>query len=140
MRLGATNSGHGLTTVYLELNYHCNFRCHYCYVGQKKTSHRAARIDIKALESALAATRQNGARELVFLGGEPTLSNSLIAAIRLGQQIGFESIGLVSNGTKIDRDLLATLSANNGWINLSMRGGSPRTFNINAGRHNAWDI
>jgi radical SAM protein with 4Fe4S-binding SPASM domain len=124
--------------MYVELNNGCNYACSYCYLGSKKTTLRKVQQSPDDLRTMLAWGRENGVDETIFLGGEPTLYTYFRPAVQMAAEFQFESIGVVTNGSRLSADLCAFLKDYGAWANLTMRGGCSETFNGNARRPAAW--
>jgi MoaA/NifB/PqqE/SkfB family radical SAM enzyme len=85
--------------VDLKLGFACNNRCEFCVQGDKRTRH-GARPFARIRQDLLEAWRE-GAREVVFTGGEPTLHDGLLPAIRLARELGYQHIQLQTNGRRL---------------------------------------
>ncbi|CAI2173782.1 1527_t:CDS:1 [Funneliformis geosporum] len=90
----------------IAVNFHftrkCNYECGFCY-HTAKTSDKPTMIDAKF---ALRKLKDGGMRKLNFAGGEPFLyPNYLGELVRFCKQdLGLESVSIVTNGSKVKRD------------------------------------
>lgn len=85
------------TTEYgsLVVTHECNKHCHFCidkYRGQ------AEYITLPNVEKALQFAKGKGLKEILIVGGEPTLHPNIIEIAKIVKQHGFKSI-LTSNYT-----------------------------------------
>ena len=88
-----------LLSVLLELTYHCNLSCWFCYNDvSQKSAHLSLEQHLKLLED-LAAMQ---VFHLVLTGGEPLAHPSFFAIGRRAKELGFV-VRLKSNGHLIDR-------------------------------------
>ena len=79
----------------LKLGYSCNNNCLFCAVGSKRERPDKSTVELKAdLEKAFG----NGAKGVVFTGGEPTIRPDLAELIKYAKEIGFEDLFIQSNG------------------------------------------
>ncbi len=82
--------------VIVNLTYRCNNRCRFCAVGDRP----ARDAHLPAVVAALEAQHARGARLLDIDGGEPSLHPDLFEVIAVGRRLGFEHIGLITNGRR----------------------------------------
>ena len=81
--------------VALFVGYSCNNDCRFCVVADKRDYPDKTTQDIKReLEEAYA----NGAKEVVFTGGECTLRKDIFEIVKFAKTIGYLSIQIQTNG------------------------------------------
>ena len=83
-------------TMVIDITYLCNYSCHYCRWGSKKTEGRVH----KSLESILASSKDLeliGTQRIVLSGGEPLLHPEINAIVSHYSKI-VEEVVLISNG------------------------------------------
>lgn len=96
---------HGSRRVPLSVNYHftrqCNYACKFCF-HTAKTSHVTALDEAKR---GLLLLREAGCVKLNFSGGEPFLEPKFLGELveYCHETLRFESVSIVSNGSKITR-------------------------------------
>jgi pyruvate-formate lyase-activating enzyme len=105
--------------IIVSLDRRCNNRCRFC--SQADLDPERPRSDVTAqLEQAYAA----GCRRVDFVGGEPTIHDELPDAIGLARRLGFERIGLQTNGRRMAyrsyTDMLATAGLTH--VDVSLHG------------------
>lgn len=83
--------------IYYYLTFACNLRCLHCYVGDRAAAPTYARP--AEVAGDLASRYRTGARQVVFLGGEPTLHPSYERILETAHRIGYTQITVDSNGT-----------------------------------------
>jgi len=84
--------------VDLKIGFYCNNRCAFCVQGDKRS--RFAPKSLREIETLLREGRDKGADSLVFTGGEPTIHETFLDAVRLGRELGYEVIQIQTNGRK----------------------------------------
>jgi radical S-adenosyl methionine domain-containing protein 2 len=89
----------------LSVNYHftraCNYACKFCFHTDKSKVKRPILEDAQRL---LGLLYQAGSRKINFSGGEPFLFPKLLGEMcRFSKEQGFESVSIVSNGSRITR-------------------------------------
>jgi MoaA/NifB/PqqE/SkfB family radical SAM enzyme len=83
--------------VFFHILTRCNLKCRHCYINPSQ--HGQNTLPLATIQTWLAALSQNSnTKNLIFLGGEPTLHPDLPAAIRHARQLGFGSITVDTNG------------------------------------------
>ena len=80
----------------LKVGFACNNFCRFCVQGDKREKLPAKSRD--ELCRALAEGRRSGARGVVFTGGEPSLHEGLLDAVRHARGLGYEDIQIQTNG------------------------------------------
>jgi MoaA/NifB/PqqE/SkfB family radical SAM enzyme len=84
----------GPPTATVNVTYVCNNDCVFCAVGPRTgiASHPTGqRRDLDAL-------RRRGVRAIEFDGGEPTTNPELVPLVRHARALGFQHVGLTTNG------------------------------------------
>jgi radical S-adenosyl methionine domain-containing protein 2 len=90
----------------VAVNYHitreCNYECKFCF-HTAKTSHVESTENAKKIVLQL---RQGGFRKINFAGGEPFLQPKLLGILCQYAKVEckFESVSIISNGSKIKED------------------------------------
>lgn len=78
----------------LKLHFYCNNNCRFCVQGYKRNVFYKSKEEIfKELEDG----RKDGAEEVVFTGGEPTIHRNLVEAIEYARELGYKNIQLQTN-------------------------------------------
>lgn len=85
--------------VDIKLGFSCNNCCEFCVQGNKRALHGARPSHQVLLD--LQQGREQGASEVVFTGGEPTLQKTLIPAIRAARALGYSSVQVQTNGRSL---------------------------------------
>lgn len=136
------------TPTPLVLNWHlteaCNYRCRYCYATWNESAcpreliHSPERT--AALLSELYRFFQPGNRanplasrmswssvRLNLAGGEPLLhAGKLLAIVSQARALGFE-VSMISNGSRLTRELLDRLAPQLTWLGISIDSACPET-------------
>ena len=75
----------------------CNLKCRHCYINPAQHGEDILPLTtIKAWLEAFAPESES--KNLIFLGGEPTLHPDLPAAVKHARRLGFGSITIDTNG------------------------------------------
>lgn len=111
--------------VGLVLTHACNLACTYCYTGEKKRVRMSREMAMRALDVAFSPKRT--ALQLTFFGGEPLLEAELLLEVaaearRRAAPATKLLLQTTTNGTLLDRDLLARLDALGVHLTLSLDG------------------
>ncbi|MDH0445078.1 viperin family antiviral radical SAM protein [Stutzerimonas stutzeri] len=132
----------------LVINWHlteaCNYRCQYCYAAWSESACRRELIHdperTTALLSELYRFFRPGNRanplasrmswnsvRLNLAGGEPLLhADKLPAIVSQARALGFE-VSMISNGSRLTRELLDQLVPQLTWLGISIDSASPET-------------
>jgi len=117
-----------MRTLELIVHYRCNARCTVCVAStldQSRVMAPSEAIDY------MRRARADGARKLVFGGGEPTLHSGLPELIAAASALGFEDIEVHTNGlllASVDR-AHALAEAGLSTVVISLKGHIARTHN-----------
>ena len=83
--------------VFFHILTQCNLKCRHCYINPQQHGHLT--LPLATIQAWLAAFSENShTKNLIFLGGEPTLHPELPAAIKFARKMGFGSITVDTNG------------------------------------------
>jgi len=75
----------------------CNLKCRHCYINPAQ--HGKDTLPLATIKGWLDAfAPDSGSKNLIFLGGEPTLHPDLPAAVKHARRLGFGSITIDTNG------------------------------------------
>jgi MoaA/NifB/PqqE/SkfB family radical SAM enzyme len=75
----------------------CNLKCRHCYINPAQ--HGKDSLPLATIKAWLEAfAPYSGSKNLIFLGGEPTLHPDLPAAVQHARRLGFGSITIDTNG------------------------------------------
>jgi len=83
--------------VYLHLTEKCNSNCKHCYLGSKKNQDF---LSWEQIEKSLRFFREKGFSSLQITGGEPYFSAYFYQTISLANKLGYDYIGVSTNGTR----------------------------------------
>lgn len=119
--------------VFFHILTQCNLKCRHCYINPRQ--HGQDSLPLTTIQAWLKAFADNShTKNLIFLGGEPTLHPELPAAVRFARELGFGSITVDTNGylfhnilQKVNPDEVDTFS-------FSLDGATPATNDRIRGR------
>jgi MoaA/NifB/PqqE/SkfB family radical SAM enzyme len=114
------------SNIFFHILTKCNLRCRHCYINPEQ--HGQNTLPIAVIAAWLEAFASNRiSKNLIFLGGEPTLHPDLPAAVKYARQLGFGSITIDTNGFLFG-DILANVTpAEVDYFSFSLDGASRET-------------
>lgn len=93
------------TNLFFHILTKCNLKCRHCYINPGQ--HGENSLPLPVITAWLEAFAQDiNSKNLIFLGGEPTLHPDLPAAVKHARRLGFGSITIDTNGY-LFHDILA---------------------------------
>ncbi len=118
----------GINTFWLVLNYICNNRCFGCYAQGSNFTDQSMKFDYAF--NIIKMMKEIGAKDCLFIGGEPTLYPDLKELIFLGKETGIE-FKLVTNGRKLAdfHYLKALIDVGLKHASISIEGANSETHN-----------
>jgi molybdenum cofactor biosynthesis enzyme MoaA len=108
------------TNAYLSivLGDHCNKHCKFCVAD---LIHKKQKLNISKIEKHLDfCIERMGIKEVLILGGEPTIFESLFDVIKMCKGKGFEKIIMTTNGIKLIEDDFQDKLANSGLTHCNI--------------------
>ena len=99
----------------LHINGICNYSCGFCF---SKNLGNEIMTPLQ-WEPILRDLWKRGVTKINFAGGEPTLHPQIIELCELAKSIGF-TVSIVTNGSKIDNELMKKMKGFVDWIGLSI--------------------
>ncbi|MGI9286581.1 MAG: radical SAM protein [Pseudomonadales bacterium] len=86
--------------VEIRLGYRCNARCPFCYYLDSVTSSKGEPSTQQVL-SRLRVMRKQGATEVEFTGGEPTIRKDIFELVAYATELGYINISFITNGLRL---------------------------------------
>lgn len=120
-----------IETLYILPTDDCNFSCRYCYVANtmkgKTKTYMTEEIATRSVRLFWKHSRSQGAKSIVFHGGEPTLNKAtVISTIRYARQTAGDhaspNIVLFTNGSNMSAGFAEFLASNNVFVVFSIDG------------------
>lgn len=87
-------------TIWLSLTYDCNNRCEWCYSASNFSNNRKKVLDSAQEDSVIKLINSLGVRNLILIGGEPTVHPRLLDIIRKFDDSNLK-VGMVTNGRRL---------------------------------------
>lgn len=111
----------------------CNLKCRHCYINPSQ--HGTETLDLDTLKAWLRLFSMEGSRLLksvedtnvIFLGGEPTMSPHLADAIKYARALGYASITVDTNGYLFNDILERVTPQEVDFFSFSLDGVEPGT-------------
>lgn len=86
--------------VEIRLGYRCNARCPFCYYLDSVTSSEGEPSTQQVIRR-LQIMRKQGATEVEFTGGEPTIRKDIFELVACAKDLGFVNISFITNGLRL---------------------------------------
>lgn len=136
-------------TVELELTFHCNNRCIFCYNSIQPTSKKVVsgeadeittsqELRTDSLVKILDELKQSDVGTITFTGGEPFIRRDLLEIIEYAYSLDFPSLALVTNGRLITAEKAKQLSQILSFIQVSLHSANPGIHDFLVGRPGAF--
>lgn len=108
----------------VDTNMVCNLACSYCYLGDR--TEEKGTLDLDALFASLRSAVNHDAKLIAFIGKEPLADTRALDIIkRLSHIRGADKkfrVGMVTNGTLVERRIDEILEADPCYIDISIDG------------------
>ncbi|MBD3359224.1 MAG: radical SAM protein [Candidatus Buchananbacteria bacterium] len=85
-----------MSRVDIKIGFACNNMCQFCVQGDKRFKFKNRTLN--EIKKALKTANAQGSQGVVFTGGEPTLHDNILEAVKYANDLGFQSIQLQTNG------------------------------------------
>ena len=114
------------TNLFFHILTRCNLKCRHCYINP--IQHGKKSLPLPTIKAWLEAfSNSSNSKNLIFLGGEPTLHPELAAAVKHARRLGYGSITIDTNGYLFG-DILAKVSpAEVDYFSFSLDGATRET-------------
>lgn len=123
-------------TINLHMVRACNYKCGFCFAGFRDCSKGfLPQPELHEILRQIAAQplfRGKG-RKVNFVGGEPTLSPTLVEDVCYAKSLGLKT-SIVTNGSRLSPEMLNSLSGHLDLLAISIDSVDPET-NRKIGRH-----
>jgi Arylsulfatase regulator (Fe-S oxidoreductase) len=112
------------SNVYFLLTPNCNLRCKYCFQEDDYHDRTEAAVTRQVVDDFITFARAHDFKHVELFGGEPLLyKDALLYTVRaLRERLPAASVGLVTNGTLLDDEIMALLEDNPVNMLLSLDG------------------
>ncbi|MBI3398317.1 MAG: radical SAM protein [Deltaproteobacteria bacterium] len=113
-----------IESIYFILTANCNLKCKYCFQGTNYHIQPNAMANRKVIDAFVEYCRKSKIHHVEIFGGEPLLYKDLFeyTVINLNEKTPKTSIGIVTNGTLIDKKIMNILETKPISILLSIDG------------------
>lgn len=98
----------------IRLGFRCNARCGFCYYQELLDVDPSQEPTTAKIIRSLQCLRENGATEVEFTGGEPTIKEDLPKLAAHAKSLGFVNISLITNGLRLAKYSYAETLVNAG--------------------------
>ncbi len=135
------SGGQGMDRVEIQLGHLCNNRCVFCISGHLTHRKEAPLLPAILIRQRLREARAAGIEHLTFLGGEPTIQPSFMDVLEFAVELGFSTIVVFSNGTRLHRPgMLERILETGGHFEfrLSFQGGNEAAHERTTRRRGSW--
>lgn len=114
-----------IDTVYINVTNQCNLCCDYCLVGQHRKKEVLSFDTFNKFFKSIEEYVRKNKREIHFIlyGGEPILEKRiLVYVIDKLSTLDKSIIGIITNGTLLEIDLIKYLAKKGVYVNISLDG------------------
>ena len=119
--------------IFFHILTRCNLKCRHCYINPRE--HGRDRLSLESIKTWLTAFSDNSHKKnLIFLGGEPTLHPDLAEAIEVAHNLNFGSITVDTNGYLFNNILEKVTPDQVDTFSFSLDGATPATNDRIRGR------
>lgn len=125
------------STVFWDITGECNLRCVHCYNLEGKQQENE--LSTEEIKRALEEMSAFGVRGLSFSGGEPFLRKDMLEIVHHASKLGFDSVGVSTNGILLDRDIVRQLTAVNLNVQVSIDGDEAQLHDMARGVKGAFE-
>ncbi len=110
-----------ITYLRVSLTEQCNFRCGYCYGSVDKPEMNKQRSSDKDISRLISIFASLGVNKVRFTGGEPLLREGIIDIVKRTSELnGIATIGMTTNGYRLNRFLRPLIDAGLNRLNISL--------------------
>ena len=121
------------TNLFFHILTQCNLKCRHCYINPKQ--HGKNSLSLATITAWLEAFSQDSnSKNLIFLGGEPTLHPDLSTAVKEARKLGYGSITIDTNGYLFGDILNKLTPADLDYFSFSLDGATRQTNDRLRGR------
>jgi len=114
------------TNIFFHILTTCNLKCRHCYINPAQ--HGKDTLPLPTIKAWLEAFSKNSnSKNLILLGGEPTLHPELAAAVKHARGLGFASITIDTNGYLFGDILAKVTPAEVDYFSFSLDGATRET-------------
>ena len=114
------------TNLFFHILTKCNLKCRHCYINPAQ--HGKNTLPLSTITAWLEAFSHNSnSKNLIFLGGEPTLHPDLATAVKQACRLGFGSITIDTNGYLFGDILSRVTPEEVGYFSFSLDGATRET-------------
>jgi radical SAM protein with 4Fe4S-binding SPASM domain len=125
------------STVFWDITGECNLRCAHCYNFEgKRQDNELSTVEIKRTLEEMSAF---GVKNISFSGGEPFVRKDMLDIVNHAVNLGFDSVGVSTNGILLDRDTVRQLTAAKLNIQISIDGDDAPSHDKARGVKGAFD-
>jgi MoaA/NifB/PqqE/SkfB family radical SAM enzyme len=114
------------TNIFFHILTKCNLKCRHCYINPEQ--HGINTLSLPTIKAWLETfALDSRTKNLIFLGGEPTLHPDLPAAVEYAHDLGFGSITIDTNGYLFHDILLKVRPSEVNYFSFSLDGATRDT-------------
>jgi GTP 3',8-cyclase len=115
-------------TVEIDLTNNCNHKCSFCFYADKIGRGNMPTLDTKKIKKTITEMKEMGTKGISFTGGgEPLLHPDFLEIQEHAKSTGLD-LGLITNGSAINKKKVRSLCENFTWVRISMAGGDNMSY------------
>ncbi len=125
------------STIFWDITGECNLRCAHCYNFEGKQHENE--LSTEEVKRALEEMSVFGVKSISFSGGEPFVRKDMLEILHHAANLGFDSVGVSTNGILLDKDIARQLTAANLNVQVSIDGDEAQVHDMVRGVKGAFD-
>ncbi|PID78140.1 MAG: heme biosynthesis protein [Deltaproteobacteria bacterium] len=114
------------TNIFFHILTKCNLKCRHCYINPSQHGHNIL-SEPEIMRWLEYFSNKNKEANVIFLGGEPTLSKALPFAVHEAGRFGYNSVTIDTNGYLFNNILDEITPDEVDFVSFSLDGASPET-------------
>ena len=125
----------GITYLRLSITNECDLRCNYCMPHRNASRHAGLPLTLHEIATLVDGFARNGVTKVRLTGGEPLVRRDVVEIVKsIAQTPGIETVGLTTNGTRLEELAADLADAGLKAVNISLDTLNPETFLSITGR------
>lgn len=121
-----------VTNIFFHILTKCNLKCMHCYINPEQ--HGTTTLSLSTIISWLKLFAKCKKKNIIFLGGEPTLHPELSEIIKTAKNLGFSSITVDTNGYLFNNILMKVEPCDQYCFSFSLDGATRKTNDMIRGK------
>jgi len=121
----------------VQINEDCNLRCAHCFVSATKQGKRMPLTEV--VKKVVPRLTEARVRRVTLTGGEPTIHPDFLGIVHAFRNAGID-VGICTNATQLDDELIRQLAAAGVHVNVSLDGFAADSHGLFRGDRASFDV